>query len=248
MKIVNQSVEILDLGFKTIDQPNCQYSAGEQVLAKLEKAGRTCYKSEDKITGESAEKFIRMLLKRGHESVLEHHNITIKFITDRGVTHEMVRHRIASYSQESTRYCNYAGKDMEFILPVEFYDDLLVGVVEVEYSGDDILVKKGFKNTRTNFPNLATYWLFHMITSENKYVKMINHNCAPQLARSVLPNSLKTEIVMTANLREWRHFFKLRCAKAAHPQMRELAWMALNQVSSAIPIVFEDLWEEHKND
>ena len=206
MKIIKQNVEIVDIGADdTID-----------VYKKIEKAGRTCYKSEHKITPESCVNFIQKIIKLGHESVLEHHNITMKFITDRGVTHELVRHRLASYSQESTRYCNYKDKEIEFILPVEFYDLIF---------------------------NSEQYdsWLKVLQMSEAHYKNMIAKGATSQLARSVLPNSLKTEIIVTMNIRSWRHFFKLRMSKAAHPQMRDLSIQAYKELMDRVPLFFKDL-------
>lgn len=152
-----------------------------------------CYKSEDKITenGESAKDFIKKLIDRGHEAMIEHSSLSVKFIVDRGVSHELVRHRIASFAQESTRYCNY-GKSGEvtFIKPFFFQDDSL------QYDT----------------------WYDAMQFAENSYLHLVNDlKRSPQEARSVLPNSTKTEIIVTANYREWRNFFKLRTAKAAHP-------------------------------
>lgn len=167
MKIISPNVEILT----PLD--------GQAVLQHIEQCGQ-CYKSEDKITESSAPAFVANIIKRGHEAVLEHFTITAKFICDRGVSHEIVRHRLASYCQESTRYCNYS--------------------------------KDGF-------------------------------GCSPQEARAVLPNSLKTEVVMTANFREWRHFFNLRTAPAAHPQMREVAKMLPRQMREMVPVVFDDCGE-----
>lgn len=190
---------------------------GNQILKRIEKAGRTCYKSEDRITDESAKAFVRMLIGRGHESVLEHESITARFISDRGVSHEIVRHRLASFSQESTRYCNYSGdrfgSELTFIKPC-FLE---------EGTG-------GYKQ-----------WRQAVSFAEEEYFALLNWGCTPQEARSVLPNSIKTEIVMTANLREWRHFLKLRTAKAAHPQMRELTVPLLYELQRRIPVVFDDI-------
>jgi thymidylate synthase (FAD) len=190
----------------------------EEVYKLIELAGRIAYKSEDKITEDSAEKFIASILKRGHESVIEHFNITIKFITDRGVTHEIVRHRLVSYTQESTRYCNYAKMSMCFIKPV-FWDI-----------------------------NSSVYrlWSCHMQDCENIYNKFIMNEFTPQEARTVLPNSLKTEIVCTANIREWRHILKLRTSKAAHPQMQALMIPLLKEFQEKLPILFNDIKEESK--
>lgn len=182
---------------------------GLEILKKIELAGRTCYKSEDRITEDSAKKFVAGIIKSGHHSVIEHHSITVRIITDRGVTHEIVRHRIASYSQESTRYVNYEKRGVVFISPADF-----------NLSIEDLR-------------------LLRMIGEH--YQKCIAEGRSPQQARYFLPNGLKTEIVMTANLREWRHFFTLRAAKAAHPQMRALAGDMLLGFRKAIPVIFDDL-------
>lgn len=189
----------------------------KKIMLTIERAGRTCYKSEGKIGDGTAERFIASIIKRGHESVLEHEKITVRFICDRGVTHEMVRHRIASYSQESTRYCNYSqdkfGSELTFIKPC-FWDE-------------------DSENYRL--------WLDSMQFIENTYNKMIEAGAKPEEARSILPNSLKTEIVVTMNLREWRHFFKLRTAPAAHPQIREVSGMLLNELKEKLPVFFADI-------
>lgn len=188
---------------------------GEQILKNLERYGRTCYKSEDKITSDSARKFVATILKSGHESVIEHEKVTVRVICDRGVAHEIVRHRIASYSQESTRYCKYKSRGIQVIEPFFFV-------------GDD---KK------------YQIWVNAMCACEEAYNALIEAGATPQEARSVLPNSLKTEIVITYNLREWRHFFKLRCSKRAHPQMREITIPLLWEFLRRIPIIFDDIPE-----
>ncbi len=189
----------------------------KKIMLTIERAGRTCYKSEGKIGDGTAERFIASIIKRGHESVLEHEKITVRFICDRGVTHEMVRHRIASYSQESTRYCNYSqdkfGSELTFIKPC-FWDE----------------ESENYK-----------LWLESMQFIENTYNKMIEAGAKPEEARSILPNSLKTEIVVTMNLREWRHFFKLRTAPAAHPQIREVSGILLNELKEKLPVFFADI-------
>lgn len=186
-------------------------------LNTIESAGRTCYKSEKNITKESSEKFIRALIKRGHEAMIEHASISYRVICDRGVTHEIVRHRLFSFAQESTRYVNYKLRGIEFVIPCfwNLHEDEEGGKYET--------------------------WLGHMGDSEDKYNNLISLGATPQEARSILPNSLKTEIVITGNLREWRCFFKLRTAKDAHPQMREVANLLLDDVRKHIPIVFEDI-------
>lgn len=192
-----------------------------QLLIDIERYGRTCYKSECReINVETAKKFVAMLIERGHESVLEHGSITVRFIVDRGVSHEIVRHRIASYSQESTRYCNYSkgkfGSEITVIDPNSSWQPM---------------------NSRA-----WDSWRQACIEAELRYMWLINkHGQPPQMARAVLPNSLKTEIVMTANPREWRHFFSLRTAPAAHPQMREVAIPLLAECRRRCPVIFDDI-------
>lgn len=191
---------------------------GAAMLKRLERAGRVCYKSEGKMTDHSAGQFIANIIKRGHESVLEHEKITVSIVCDRGVTHELVRHRIASYSQESTRYCNYFkeqfGRELTFIKPCFWSED------------------------SARF----ALWKDQMQQIEHTYNRLIEDGASPQEARSVLPNSLKTELVVTMNIREWRHFFKLRAAAAAHPQMREIAGMLLDGFREKIPVLFDDIF------
>ena len=205
MKIIEPSVELVD-----------DFDAAA-VMKKLELAGRVCYKSEGNIKDDSAEKFIRGIIKRGHESVIEHVAISFKIICDRGVTHELVRHRLASYSQESTRFCDYtAGKfggELTFIKPCFWRED-----------------DENFK-----------LWQETMAQLEKNYLKLRAGGARPEEARSILPNSLKTEIFVTMNLREWRHFLKLRTAKAAHPQMREVALKIYKILAEKLPAVFDDI-------
>lgn len=208
MKIIKPSFEILS----PVDGP--------AMLKLIEVCGRTCYKSEGKIADGSAEAFVRSIIKRGHEAVLEHAHVTIRFICDRGVSHEIVRHRLASYCQESTRYCNYSkgafGKEITVIKPL-YLDE---GTAAYDFWKDGCEV------------------------AESAYFDLLEFGNTPQEARAVLPNSLKTEVVMTANLREWRHFFRLRCSSAAHPQIREVATPALVELSKLIPVVFDDIVAE----
>lgn len=192
---------------------------GAEILKRIEIAGRVCYKSENRITAESAENFVRTLIERGHESVLEHASITVRFVCDRSVSHEIVRHRIASFSQESTRYCNYSND---------------------RFRNEITFIKPCFLEEGTGGYKL---WKQAMFVAEKEYFDLLNWGFTPQEARSVLPNSTKTEIIMTANLREWRHFLKLRTAKAAHPQMRELTVPLLKELQEQIPVVFDDIGE-----
>lgn len=194
-----------------------------RIMEHIEKAGRVCYKSENKIEKDSAEKFITSILNRGHESVIEHISLTFKIICDRGVSHEIVRHRIASYSQESTRYCNYSdekfGRELTFIRPCFWKEET------DEYE----------------------LWKKTMVQLENVYNELIEKGVKPQEARSILPNSLKTEIYVTMNLREWRHFLKLRTNPAAHPQMREVAVMILEELHTRLPVFFKDIYIDYNN-
>ena len=205
MKTINPSYEIMTLINK------------DTILKSIEVTGRVCYKSEDKITEDSASKFVTMLIKRGHEAMIEHSSFTVKFICDRGVSHEIVRHRIASFAQESTRYVNYSsgkfGNEINVIKPL-FYEE-----GSLQYS----------------------LWETSCQYAEEYYMRLIKEGSTPQEARSVLPNSLKTEIVVTMNLREWRHFFKLRTAKVAHPQMREITIPLLNELKKTLPEIFGDI-------
>ena len=197
---------------------------GDVILRRIEECGRVCYKSEDKITDGSAETFIRGIIKRGHESVLEHCAFSVKFVCDRGVSHEIVRHRLASYSQESTRYCNYSkahfGKEITVIMPC--------------------YLQEGTEAYRV--------WALAMKDCEDAYFNLLGIGLTAQEARAVLPNSLKTEVVMTANIREWRHFLTLRCSPAAHPQMREVATQLLRECQTRIPVLFDDINPEVAND
>lgn len=189
-------------------------------LRRIEMAARTCYKSEDMITDGSAEKLIRGCINSGHESILEHASVTVKFVCDRGISHELVRHRLAAFSQESTRYCNYKsekfGSDVTFIRPCYLDED-----------------SEGYR-----------IWCDQMLSAEEAYFNLLDFGCSPQEARSVLPNSLKTEVVMTADLREWRHFFEVRALETTgrpHPQMLQLTIPLLDKFKKLIPVVFDDL-------
>lgn len=201
---------------------------GFEMLKKIEKAGRTCYKSENKINNDSCIAFIKKIIKNGHHTVLEHEKVSVRIICDRGVTHEIVRHRIASYSQESTCYCDYNKDHIEFIIPP------WVNIKPGEYNSP----------ADVGTTDADTSWIWTMCNLERCYKELRENGWSPQQARSVLPNSLKTEIVMTANLREWRHFFTLRTSKADHPQIREIATLILNEFKRIIPIVFDDIKEE----
>lgn len=203
MQIVKQSHEILYP--KSVDQATILFDNIEQIA-------RVCYKSEDKITPDSKYKFVQMLLDKEHMAMLEHNMMSVKFITDRGISHELVRHRLASFAQESTRYVNYK-EGIQVICPFESDAD----------------------------EDLYEAWYNSAYFAEKMYAKLVMNGVTPQIARSVLPNCLKTEIVITANWREWRHIFKLRTASTAHPQMQSLMKPLLEEIQNIIPLVFDDI-------
>lgn len=190
------------------------------ILKHVELCGRICYKSEGKITDDSYKPFMNVILTRKHESVLEHFSISVKFITDRAVTHEIVRHRLAAYSQESQRYCNYS---------------------QDKYGNDVTFIKPQWCEEGTYQYNI---WKMACENSEKIYLDLLKLGVKPENARSVLPNSTKTEIVMTANLREWRHVFKLRTSKQAHPDMQSLMKPLLSEFQQKIPLIFDDINKE----
>lgn len=232
MKIINQSHEIISLP--------------ANLLQTIELAGRTCYKSEDKIgctknlhpkycsrtcdvcKDHSAHKFIQILIDHNHHAMIEFGDIIVRFITNRGVTHELVRHRLCSFAQESTRYVRYDGQ-MEFIRPVWCDDKHLTGIFDEGY----------------DFQNLpdgpVLNWALACRDAELSYINLMNEGWRPEQAREILPNSLKTEIVVKANIREWRHIFQLRTSKKAHPQMRALMIPLLTELQEKIPVVFDDI-------
>lgn len=219
---------------------------GMDVLKAIEIAARTCYKSEDKITDDSAKKLVSGLLKSGHEAMIEFFDITVKFTCDRGVSHEIVRHRVASYAQESTRYCNYSkdkfGNQLTFIIPSQ----LIHTIKEGEYKEWDSKTMNGTGYTEMDGNADSRIFMGSLYCSEQYYNSLTSESMgwSAQQARAVLPSALKTEINVKMNLREWRHFFKLRCAQAAHPDMRELTIPLLEKMHNLVPIIFDDLYEQ----
>jgi len=205
MKIVKPSFEILN------------NPSGYHILRLIEMSGRVCYKSESKITTKSAAPFVKGLIDRGHEAMLEHQSVSVLIVCDRGISHELVRHRLASYAMESQRYVNYGkGAGVTFIEPCYWEKR------SIEY----------------------TAWARLCTLAEAAYNDLLTFGATPQQARAVLPNSTKTEIVMTANLREWRHFFKLRALGITgkpHPQMLEITGPMLEEFKRLIPVIFDDL-------
>lgn len=205
MIVVEQSINVVD------------YLDAESILSKLEHCGRKCYKSEGNIKEGSKEKFLGAIIRRGHESVLEHESITVDITTNRSISHQLVRHRLASYSQESQRYCNYSkgnfNGDITFINPL----NMVKGTPEYEI------------------------WANSCRMSSIAYFDLLELGLAPEEARGVLPNDTKTEIVMTMNIRAWRHFLKIRTAPDAQPQIRVLAWMILKEFQEQLPVLFDDI-------
>jgi len=193
---------------------------GEEILRKIERAGRTCYRSEDRITPDSSHRFVKMLLDRGHESVLEHEKVTVRIVCDRGISHEIVRHRVASYSQESSRYCNYS---------------------KGQFGGEITVVPMLDGLTPQQIARRVILWE----SIQKVYMDELNEGVAPQQARDNLPTCLKTEVVWTCNLREWRLVFKQRTASAAHPQMQKIMKSLLLEFRRVIPVVFDDVGEGH---
>ena len=220
-------MNIIDASYKIEKLPS------REDIQLIEAAGRVCYKSEEKITDTSFVDFLERIVRKGHESVLEHSMLTVRFICDRGVSHELVRHRLASVSQESTRYCNYSG-DVTFILPLYLKEgrDLYYNTEHDDGAGSLV------QNLEVN--KFGT-WCNSMQSAATAYNTMLQWGASAQEARAVLPNSTKTEVVMTANLREWRHILKLRTSKAAHPQMRELMCPLLEELKASIPVIFDDI-------
>lgn len=210
MKVIEPSFEILT--------PISE--GGIEELKTIERIGRICYKSEDKISpdGVSAKKFVKMLIDRGHEAMIEHSQLSVLFVCDRGVSHELVRHRLCSFAQESTRYVNYSRED--------------------KAPEGIIFIKPCFLDEKSD---KYREWLVACQDCEFWYLQAIKKGATPQEARTVLINSVKTEIVVTANLREWRTIFKLRCDQAAHPQMREIMMPLLAELKQRIPVVFDDI-------
>lgn len=209
MKVIKPSFEI-------INPPDPNF-----ILHHLETAARVCYKSEDKMTSDSAKNLLNGLIKSGHHSVLEHVSVSVRIICDRGISHEIVRHRLCSFSQESTRYVNYSkgkfGNEITVIAPSFWHES------SREYQ----------------------FWYGSMLASESDYLALLSSGAKPQEARSVLPNSLKTEIIVTANLREWHHIFNLRCSKAAHPQIREIMIPLLGEFAAFFPLYYGKLHQKY---
>ena len=205
VKIVSPSIEVIT----PLD--------GDYILKHLERCARNCYKSEDKITSDSAQKMIKKLIDLGHEAMIEHFSITVKLTTDVGAYKDLTRHRHASFAIESTRFCNYSkgkyGNELTFMKPSN--------------------MEEGSK--------IYNIWYQAMTDIEKHYLDMAAEGAAADQLRMLLPHSTKADVFMTANLREWRHIFKLRCAPATHPSVREIMTMLLNKFRSQLPVLFDDI-------
>lgn len=211
-------MRVVNAGYKILDNLD-----GAAILKKIERVARVCYKSEEKAGEGTAEKLVSSLIRSKHDAMLEHYSFSVLFTVDRGVSHELVRHRVASFAQESTRYCNYGHEgEITVILPVFF--DTGMGV-----NSNSIVFEE---------------WKQSCEVAERKYISLLEKGATPQEARAVLPNSLKTDIVVTANLREWRHILSLRAVGTTgkpHPQMREVMIPLLEDLKERIPVIFDDL-------
>lgn len=207
MKVIQQSYEILT-----------DLSDPIKILKDIERAGRTCYKSENNITDDSCIRFCKMLCERGHEAMIEHSQLSVKFIVNRAIANEIVRHRLFSFAQESSRYCNYSrdkfGSEIKVIEP------------------EDLLPSNS---------SVYQFWYDSCRNAEDAYMALLYENVRPEIARDVLPLSTATEIVVTGNIREWRHFFRLRCDTKAHPQMRSIMRSLLSELKLKIPVLFDDI-------
>lgn len=247
MELVKQGVQVLSWNGLTIEDCKPE-EIGERILRHLELAGRLCYKSEGKIGDfEKTKKLIKQLYDSGHHSVLEHGTVSVRFIGNRGFSHELVRHRLTNVSQESTRYCNYGNDHVKFIIP-PWAKNLEPCVINVEnklksVSGVINCIKDTFDDT-SDVTMQEYEWIMAMAVSEYQYNQCLKEGLVPQFARGVLPIDLKTEIIVTANLREWAHIFNVRCSKAAHPQIRELMLELLWRFKSTIPVIYDELHEK----
>lgn len=215
-------MRLLKPSFMLINPP-----AAQDLYRSIEQAGRVCYKSEDRITEDSGEKFCRMLIKRGHEAVLEHETLRVHFTINRGVSHELVRHRLGAICQESTRFCIYED-GVQFIIPD------WVQMEPGEYTSYIQAAKAAGNFT-------SRLWALALKAGEGTYLTLLKHGWKAQEAREVLTNALKTEVIMTNNIRQWRHIFRLRTAEAAHPSMREVMRPLLAGVKQLYPALFEDI-------
>ena len=219
MKFIEQSAEIIAT------------NGGDKPLELIELCARTCYQSQDKITEGSAEKMINMLVKNGHLAMIEHLVITMRLITSRGVTHELVRHRMASYAQQSTRYCD--SKDMHIIIPSWLRGN------DANLLYENYINMKMHPSSNLYMCNRTESYFTVLSYIERGYNYMLEQGSTKQEARGILPNDLATEIIVTANAREWLHILSLREDKAAHPDIQYLASLIRNRLTDYCPVLFE---------
>lgn len=196
-------VSFVEQGFEVVDCP-------DDAVRSIAHAARTCYRSEPKDEG-ADERLVRSLIRRGHEAMLEFAHLTLRIRCDRGLSHEIVRHRLFSFAQESQRYVNSSDRGFEFIMP----EGLTFEQHEVMREA--------------------------LVTSASFYERLTELGVRPEIARYVLPNATATTMCVSGNIREWRHFLKLRCDKHAHPMMRRLAGSIKSELARRVPIVFDDL-------
>jgi thymidylate synthase (FAD) len=219
----------------------------DNALRRIEYAARISHGSEDAQTNDSAERFLRaVVLQHGDWSVVEHVSASVEFLVDRGITHELVRHRVASYTQSSTRFINYAKKTLPtFIYPIP---EIRCAHCEAGNAPQPGLSggAYGYDHTKPWYHGAIKcayepVWLCAIEYAESEYRNLLDLKWRPQEARSVFPNALSSKIMMTCNLRNWRHFFLMRTSKEAHPQMRQVTIPLLEEFKRLVPVLFEDI-------
>ena len=238
-------ITVVKPGFELVT-PLCEFDASD-MIEHLERCGRVCYKSEDKITPDSAERFIRAIVKSGHLSVIEHASVTVKFIGDRSMSHQLVRHRIAAFSQESQRYCDYGRLGLQVICPPTIAE-IEPGAYECTGARRDScescrywLACFSSHTPVLTIPNRGLLWLDRIASAYAYYLELREDGVPPEDARSVLPNAIKTEVVTTFNMRQWRHVFDERALnKHAQWQIREIMQDILVRLASLFPCIFQD--------
>ena len=244
-------MKIMKAGY-TIIRPHMDGpEARDAIYSLIEEAGRTCYKSENAITPESSADFVKKIIANHHDAMLEHAHMTVRFYVDRGISHELVRHRIASFAQESTRYCNYSkdkfGNEITVIEPCFFEEFPVETRIRMRETIDGKRSYPFPMEDMTDRMKQYASWYRACRQCEHDYLLMLDRGVTPQEARDVLPTSLKTEVVMTANMREWRHFFELRAIGTTgkpHPQMQEVAMKLLEECAGYMPELFGDILEK----
>jgi thymidylate synthase (FAD) len=215
-------------------------SSFEGIMPLLERAGRTCYRSEDKIGDGTADGFIRGIMRRGHESVIEHATVSVRIVCDRSCSHQLVRHRLAAYSQESQRYCDYGKKGCQVICPPDI--GLPPGTYDAFNFGGGVGWEIMSGRKRIKLSPVQFTWVRSVSLSYDDYISLRLAKIKPEDARSVLPNAVKTEVFSTFNLRVWRHIFKERALNPhAQWQIRGIFRDLLDKFAKELPAVFGDL-------